>query len=169
MRRLTIWVRQASATQLVAIGVVVAAAFVAANVAASLDTGGTRRRQLGLEAERPIEAVGVGVDKQLLGVEPVATPGIVGTVGAKAVAGTGAEPGNESAEDVVLLARQHEAGGLPLATLVEEAKGNPLGVLRADGDVDADLLHRDASRLGRAGGQGKTRGLYAVPPPASER
>ncbi len=45
MRRLTVWVRRASTAQLVAVGVAVAALFVAANVVASLDTSGTRPPQ----------------------------------------------------------------------------------------------------------------------------
>jgi hypothetical protein len=45
MARLTVWVRRASTAQLVAVGVVIAVAFVAANVAASLDTGAARPPQ----------------------------------------------------------------------------------------------------------------------------
>lgn len=45
MRRLTVWVRRASTAQLVAVGVAVAAVFVAANVVAGLDTSGARPPQ----------------------------------------------------------------------------------------------------------------------------
>ena len=45
MRRLTLWVRTASTARLVAVGVAVAVAFVAANAFASLDTGGARPPQ----------------------------------------------------------------------------------------------------------------------------
>lgn len=45
MSRLTTWVRRAPAAQLVAIGVAVAAAFVAANVVAGLDTSGAKPPQ----------------------------------------------------------------------------------------------------------------------------
>jgi hypothetical protein len=45
MRRLTMWVRRASTVQLVAAGLAVAGVFVAANVVASLDTGGAQPPQ----------------------------------------------------------------------------------------------------------------------------
>src|ERR1700681_3583028 len=98
----------------------------------------------------------------------MAASGVVGTVGPNAIAGIGTDTGDEAAEDVVLLARQHEAGGLLLAALVEQANNDPLGVMRDARAVDPALLTRHASRLGRAGGQGWKRGLYALPPPARD-
>ena len=122
----------------------------------------------GLQAEGPVERMRIGVDEQFRRIEPMAVRRVVGPLRPQPVAGARPEPGDEAAKDVAFLARQHEAGGFLFAALVEQAERDPLGVVRDDGDIDADLLHRHAARLGRAGGEGKTRCFYALPPPASD-
>jgi hypothetical protein len=58
MRRLTLWVRIASTARLVAVGVAVAVAFVAANAFASLDTGGARPPQPATLSELTLRELG---------------------------------------------------------------------------------------------------------------
>jgi hypothetical protein len=58
MRTLTLWVRTASTARLVAIGVAVAVAFVAANAYAGLDTGGARPPQPATLSELTLHELG---------------------------------------------------------------------------------------------------------------
>ena len=53
----------------------------------------------GVEAERPVEGVGVGVGEQLRGVEAMAARRIERPLDAKSVARPGADPGRDAAED----------------------------------------------------------------------
>ena len=123
----------------------------------------------GSQAEGPVERMRVGVDEQLRRIEPMAVRRVIGPVGAQAVAGARPEPGDEAAEDVAFLARQHEAGGFLFAPLVEQAEHDALGVVRDDGDVDAGLLNRHAERLGRARRTWQDACAFMRCPPRSER
>jgi hypothetical protein len=58
MTKLTLWVRRASTATLVGVGAAVAAVFVAANVAASIDTGGVRPPEPASLAELTLREVG---------------------------------------------------------------------------------------------------------------
>ena len=58
MRTLTLWVRTASTARLVAVGVAVAVAFVAANAFAGLDTGGARPPQPATLSELTLHELG---------------------------------------------------------------------------------------------------------------
>ena len=91
-----------------------------------VDAGRARRGQLRPQAEGPVERMGIGVDEQFRRIEPMAVRRVVGPFRPQPVTGARPEPGDEAAEDVAFLARQHEAGGFLFAALVEQAERDAL-------------------------------------------
>ena len=117
----------------------------------------------GMQVERPIERQGVGIDQQLVGIEPVALGRIERAMGAQPIAGAFADTLDMAVEHRAGAAGQRDAGLLELAGLVVEAKLDGGGVGGPDGDVQPGFSERGAQRLGRAVGDRARRHLR---PPA---
>jgi hypothetical protein len=99
-----------------------------------------------LVAEAARDAVGVGVDQQLVGVEAVPALGLVGAVHAVAVELPRAHAGKVAVPHEVGALAQRHAADLPLAVLVEEAQLHLFGMAREDREIRALPVPRGAQR-----------------------
>ena len=107
--------------------------------------------------ERAVQRARVGVDEQLVRVEPVPLSRCVGSVHAVAVALPRAESRDVAVPDVVGPGDERVARGLPLAALVEQAELDAGRVRREQREVDAAVPRDGAERVGAGGGGGADR------------
>jgi hypothetical protein len=84
-----------------------------------------------------LERLGVGVDQQLVRVEPMAIGGIVGPVNAVAVKQARTGIRQISVPDLVGIFRKHDARLLMAAGAIEQAQLDLLGMRRKDREIDA--------------------------------
>ena len=120
-------------------------------------------RQVGVAAADPVaverivpaqlarERPGVGVEQELVRIEPVPRLRLVGPVRAEPVELPGPQVGEVAVPDLVGELRQWDAVGLPPPLGVEEAELDPGGVGREDRDVHADSVPGCAERIRQAG------------------
>src|SRR5262245_50474050 len=102
--------------------------------------------------EGSVEPDGIGIDQQLGRIEAVALCGIERAVGAKAVACPRPGACDEAAMNIIAAASgQRQARDLAVATLVEDADDDSLGIAGYHGEVDAVLVDRRAKRRGPTG------------------
>ncbi len=106
-----------------------------------------RVRPPDLARQRP----GVGVDQQLVGVEPVPGLGIVGAVDAIAVELPRGHVRQIAVPDLVGPFGQRDPLRLRVARGIEQAEFDPLRVSREEGEVDAGPVPRRAERMRAAG------------------
>ncbi len=114
------------------------------------------------------ETLGVGVDEELVRVEPVPGGGLVGAVDAEAVDRAGAGVGQVAVPDLVRVFGQFDPLDLALALVVEQAQFDLGGVGREHGEVHPQPVPGGTERIGqtlqdaRAGRTGlkrRTRGI----------
>jgi hypothetical protein len=101
-------------------------------------------------AQVPVEGLGVGVDEQLVVVEPVPAFRIVGAVDPIAIELAGAHIREVAVPDLVRVFRQRHPVGLALAFRIEEAEFDLLGVRGEQREIDAAAVPGRAKRIGQA-------------------
>ncbi len=104
----------------------------------------------GVQDEGPVEGQGVGVDQQLVGIEPMALRRGERAIGAQAVARAFRQSGDVAVEHRTGAAGQADAPGLDLAGGVKQAELYSVGVGGVDGDIESAGGQADAEGLRRA-------------------
>ncbi len=102
---------------------------------------------LGLPAEVADDLPRMRVQQQLVRIEAMALLRRIGPVGAQAIDEAGADVGQEAVKDAIVRAVQGIARDLALASGVEDAEFDPLGMLGEDGEVHATIAGLRAQRF----------------------
>src|SRR6266404_548883 len=98
-------------------------------------------------AKFPLECLGVGVDQQLVRIEPMAIGGIEGPVNPVAVKQARTGIRQIGVPDLVGVFRKHDARLLMAAGAIEQAQLDLLGMRRKDREVDAFTVPSGPKRV----------------------
>ena len=98
-------------------------------------------------AQPALQRLGIGIDQQLVGIEPVPVRRVEGPVNAIAVKQVRASIGQIGVPDFVGIFGQHDARFLTAAGAIEQAQLDLFGMRRKDREIDALAVPGRAERI----------------------